>query len=160
MDCEASCVSPANPIVAENCRHGSAPTEWDVNGAGDPTIQGFATRISIQRGELITFKIDTDATLYDIIIYRLGYYGGLGARQVGQVRPSAALPQVQPNCTFEAETRLVDCDNWAVSASWRAPSDAVSGLYIARLTRPEAPSTWRTDNSQASQSVSQPVTVV
>ena len=35
-----------NQIALENERPGSPSTEWDVNGAGDPTIQGFATDIS------------------------------------------------------------------------------------------------------------------
>ncbi len=33
------------------------------------------------------------------------------------------------------DTGLVDCGNWAVSASWAVPSDAVSGVYIAQLVR-------------------------
>ena len=32
-------------------------------------------------------------------------------------------------------THLVDCANWAESARWTIPSDAVSGLYFARLVR-------------------------
>ena len=143
------CDHPANVIVAENCKPGAPSTEWDVNGAGDPTIQGFATSISIDRGEVVSFKIDTDASAFEIDIYRLGYYGGHGARHIGSVIPSVSLPQVQPECLRENTTRLVDCGNWAVSASWQAPADAVSGLYIARLTRPEPPGTWRNDNSQA-----------
>src|SRR6266542_3151732 len=30
---------------------------------------------------------------------------------------------------------LVDCGNWAVSASWAVPSTAVSGIYFAKLVR-------------------------
>ena len=44
------CATPANPIVAENCLAGTRPSEWDISGAGDPTIQGFATDISVDRG--------------------------------------------------------------------------------------------------------------
>ena len=32
-------------------------------------------------------------------------------------------------------TGLVDCGNWAVSASWTVPGTAVSGVYIAHLIR-------------------------
>jgi hypothetical protein len=39
----ASCTNPANRIVAENCKPGNPSTEWDINGSGDPHIQGFAT---------------------------------------------------------------------------------------------------------------------
>ena len=67
-----------NAIVSENALAGNLPSEWDVSGVGDPTIQGFATDISVNRGSTISFKIKTDAR-YHIDIYRLGYYGGRGA---------------------------------------------------------------------------------
>ncbi|WP_419164913.1 hypothetical protein [Candidatus Palauibacter sp.] len=34
------CASPANEIVAENCLEGHPPTEWDINGYGDPEHPG------------------------------------------------------------------------------------------------------------------------
>ena len=58
------CDTPANEIVAENCLPGSPPSVWDVNGAGDPTIQGFATDISVDQGGTVDFKIDTTSTDY------------------------------------------------------------------------------------------------
>ena len=42
-----SCASPANPIEAENCLAGNPASQWDISGAGDSTIQGFATDISV-----------------------------------------------------------------------------------------------------------------
>ena len=86
-------------IAAENALPGNPPSEWDVSGAGDLSIQGFATDISVNRGETIDFKIDTTATAYDIKIYRLGYYRGNGARLVaydlgGHGHQSAGMPHV------------------------------------------------------------------
>ena len=66
---------------------------------------------------------------------RLGYYAGRGARLVATVQPSVALPQTQPNPISDAATGLIDCGNWAESASWSIPPDATSGLYIAKLVR-------------------------
>ena len=51
--------APANAIEAENCLPGNPPSEWDVSGAGDPTLQGFATDISVDQGETVSFKVDT-----------------------------------------------------------------------------------------------------
>ena len=34
-------MSALSAIVAENCKAGSPSTEWDINGAGDPEIQGL-----------------------------------------------------------------------------------------------------------------------
>ncbi len=115
---------------------GHPPAEWDdFDGAGDDDIQGFATDISVNVGQRIDFKIDTNASAYTIDIYRIGYYDGDGARKITSVTPSATLPQNQPNCITDVATELYDCGNWAVSASWNVPTTAVSGVYIARLHR-------------------------
>ena len=133
----ARCVlAQSNPIVVENAKPGNPPSQWDVSGSGDPSIQGFATDISVNRGQTIRFKIKTNATNYRLDIYRLGYYGGSGARLVaGNVLPTASLPQNQPNPITNSSTGLIDCGNWAESASWAVPADATSGVYIAKLIR-------------------------
>src|SRR6267378_245471 len=60
----APCDSPVNTIVAENCLAGNPASEWDVSGAGDSSIQGFATDISVNRGQTVSFKVKTPATDY------------------------------------------------------------------------------------------------
>src|SRR4051794_4149943 len=50
-----------NPIVCENAEIGASSDEWDVSGAGDSTLQGFATEISVNRGDTIHFKVSTTA---------------------------------------------------------------------------------------------------
>jgi Bacterial Ig domain len=125
----------SNEIVEENMLPGSPKSEWDVQGAGDPNIQGFATDISVDQGQTVDFKVKTSANDYRLDIYRMGYYGGDGARKVDTVHPSAQLPQNQPDCQNEATTGLVDCGNWGVSASWDMPANAVSGIYFAKLVR-------------------------
>ncbi|WP_146605756.1 DUF4082 domain-containing protein [Micromonospora craterilacus] len=129
------CNPVVNPIVCENSKSGTPASVWDIDGSGDPSIQGFATDISVNAGQRIDFKIKTNAAAYTIGIYRLGWYGGNGARKVADVNPSASLPQTQPDCITDAATALFDCGNWAVSAFWNVPSTAVSGVYIARLQR-------------------------
>lgn len=129
------CNSAANPIVCENALSGTDPAVWDIDGAGDDTIQGFSTDISVNIGGSIGFKIDTNARAYTIQIFRTGYYQGLGARKIADVTPSASLPQTQPQCYWDATTELTDCGNWNLSASWTVPPSAVSGVYIALLTR-------------------------
>lgn len=122
-----------NPIVCENQNAGT--TAWGISGNGDLTIQGFATDISVNIGQTISFKIDTPASKYHVDIYRLGYYQGNGGRFITRIQPSASLPQSQPACLKDPATNLADCGNWAVSASWQIPSTAVSGLYLAVPTR-------------------------
>jgi len=124
-----------NAITQENCLTGNPSSEWDINGAGDSSIQGFATQISVNRGSTVQFKVSTNATNYRFDIYRMGYYGGMGARKITSVNPSASLPQNQPSCLTQASTGLIDCGNWAVSGSWTVPSTATSGIYFAKVVR-------------------------
>ncbi|WP_207211750.1 DUF4082 domain-containing protein [Promicromonospora panici] len=131
----APCDPGGNPVVCENSKPGTSPQVWDIEGAGDPSIQGFATEMSVDAGSRVAFKIDTDARAYTIDIYRTGWYQGLGARKVAQVAPSATLPQRQPECAWSEPVELVDCGSWAVSAAWDVPATAVSGVYVAHLTR-------------------------
>jgi hypothetical protein len=130
------CASPVtNPVACENTLPGNPASEWDIVGSGSAAIQGFATDISVNRGDTVHFKVDTAATACRLDIYRLGYYGGLGARKVAAVVPAAALPQAQPAGIADNSTGLLDCGNWLESASWTLPASSVSGLYIAKLVR-------------------------
>lgn len=133
-----SCTTPANQIEAENCLPGNPSSQWDTFGDGDPSIQGFAADISVNAGQTVSFKINTDARAYNIEIYRMGYYAGMGARLITTIKPSATLPQSQPACKTDTSTGLVDCGNWAISASWAVPSTSVSGIYFAHLVRTDS----------------------
>jgi hypothetical protein len=129
----------ANPVACENQLPGDPASDWQVVGAGDSTIQGFATSMSVNVGQTESFKVSTPSTSYHIDILRLGYYGGDGARMIqANIKPTATLPQTQPACMAQAGTGLIDCGNWGVSASWTVPSTAVSGVYIAHLVRDDA----------------------
>ncbi len=128
-----------NPIVCENSLPGDPPSDWEVTGAGDSSIQGFATQMGVNVGQTEYFKISTPSTAYHIDILRLGYYGGDGARLIASdIKPSVSLPQTQPACDTSSSTGEIDCGNWGVSASWTVPTTAVSGLYIAHLVRDDS----------------------
>ena len=134
----------ANEIVVENAKPGNPASEWDVQGAGDPTIQGFATRMSVDQGGTVDFKIDLDSpgagttVDYRIDIYRLGYYGGAGARKVATIDAAATIAKNQDDCTFSATNgNLLDCGNWNVSASWPVPADQFAAGYRRPQPGPE-----------------------
>lgn len=125
----------AAAIIAENALQGTSSDEWDISGSGSANIQGYAAQFSVNIGERVDFKVDTDASDYRIDVYRMGYYNGLGARKVATINPNASLANNQPNPLQDFQTGLVDAGNWRVSASWNVPPTAVSGVYIAKLTR-------------------------
>ncbi|MDR9784982.1 DUF4082 domain-containing protein [Rhizobium redzepovicii] len=130
----AAAVTP-NKIALENLKQGNPISEWGLEGDGGGTIQGFATEISTNIGQTVDFKIATDSTHYRIDIYRMGYYGGAGARKVDSIEQQLTTAQIQPHPIVDMSLGLIDCGNWSVSASWQIPSDAVSGVYFAKLVR-------------------------
>ena len=143
----AECSSPANEIVAENCQPGTPRSVWDLpfttmaDAAGDPTIQGFTTEFSVNRSSAgtptrVRFKVSTTAPSYRLEIYRMGYYGGMGARWMGTVNNPQGVNQ--PNCLFQESTGLSDCGNWSVTDTWDVPAGAVSGIYFAKAIRSDA----------------------
>src|SRR5215472_14144262 len=81
----AAAAGPCGPpvvsvIACENTLPGDPTSDWQVSGQGDTAIQGFATQMSVQPGQTISFKINsTNVTKYHIDILRLGYYQGNGA---------------------------------------------------------------------------------
>ena len=111
----APCDPPIqNPIVCENSKPGNPQSEWDVSGGGRSQHPGLRHRHQRQpRRRRSTSRSTPPSTAYHLDIYRMGYYGGDGARKVATVTPSATLPQTQPDCLDDATTGLIDCGNWA-----------------------------------------------
>jgi Bacterial Ig domain len=145
QDAFAPCPNVPNPIACENLKPGSSRSEWDT--FADQSVQGFATRQSAKRGEVVEFKVKTDPDVnsFDIVIYRLGYYKGLGARKISTIFnvPSRRQPQCQiirspssdPKTDAKNFAAFHDCGNWAVSATWTVPQNATSGVYVAKIIR-------------------------
>jgi N,N-dimethylformamidase beta subunit-like protein/uncharacterized protein DUF4082/Big-like domain-containing protein len=148
------CGAGSNPIVCENSKTGTPMSDWfSPNAYGN--VQGFSSQMSVQARDTVQFKVQSPAA-YHVEIYRLGYYGGDGARlmstaaQTAQTYPANftrdgtpgsppdntvvdGTPNGKPLKCSTNGTGLVDCGNWPVTASWTVPSDAVSGLYIANF---------------------------
>ena len=136
----ATTCDAGNEIACENQKPGNPESEWQIGGNGDGSIQGFATQISVDKGQTVGFKVDTDAADYRLDIYRLGWYGGNGARKVATVQPSATLPQIQP-CVPDR------CDNEAARLRQLGAVCFLGGArerclgYLHRAAR--APERWR-----------------
>jgi hypothetical protein len=149
------CDPGGNPVVCENSKPGAASSEWDVSGGGDTSVEGFATDMSVDAGDTVRFKVKADAD-YTVDIYRIGYYGGDGARKVASVPRTG--PLTQPSCLTEEETGLVDCGNWSVSAAWSVPVNAVSGVYVANLVRTDTGGNNQRPSSSSSATMRAPPT--
>jgi hypothetical protein len=65
-------------------------------------------------------------------LYRVGWYGGSGARQIlGGTVPSVSQ---QADCPMQAVTGLIRC-TWTPTFSFTLPQDAISGTYLVKALR-------------------------
>lgn len=97
-------------------------------------IEGYASRASVAPGESLTLHVSTPSRRFDTRIYRLGWYGGAGARLMGLVRGTPGGLRATPRP--RAGDGLVEC-RWPASLRFRIGTDWPGGVYLARLTIPK-----------------------
>lgn len=123
----------ASTITLENARPGQS--DWILTDPADHEVEGYASATSIDRGEQVRFYIHSTDPAVTIAIYRMGWYGGSGARLV---RSGITIPGVrQPMPIADPISGLIECD-WQVSYTLTTAShdrtDWLSGVYLAKLT--------------------------
>src|SRR5262245_7873550 len=128
---------PDNRLKVENEREGTA--DWQLTYVKfdakakyrQSLIEGYCTRTSVAAGEKIGLCVSTDpASAFTIDLYRLGYYGGAGARLVKSLGPFDGKPQPVPPV---GEKRLRECQ-WEPAVTLEVPKDWPSGVYLAKLS--------------------------
>lgn len=124
-----------NVIQTENARPGT--TNWQItNLSNNHEIEGYASLTSVNRGGSITFYVNSSDPNYTLQVYRMGWYGGLGGRDMG-INVTLAR-QAQPLPTINATTGLIECA-WSPSYTLTIPNDPdhsvwASGVYLVKLT--------------------------
>jgi hypothetical protein len=117
-------------IVAENQQAGDE--NWVItNYLGD--VEAFAFPPNLNLGETVNFYVNTNAARFDMYIYRVGYYGGTGARLVKTVKDVKGA--AQPNPQFDRVKGLYSCSNWSISYMLEVPAEWTSGVYFAKIVR-------------------------
>jgi N,N-dimethylformamidase beta subunit-like protein len=146
-------VAAAITIAIENQRPGTR--DWEiVTPALHREIEGYASKTSVNAGDAIDLFVSTSAPRYTIDLFRMGWYGGAGARRVAG--PIARDGIVQPPPAIDAATGLIEC-RWRdpVRVETRDESGPwTTGVYLARLTAPGGEQSFivfvvRDDDAQA-----------
>ena len=132
---------PTNPIVLENQLTGNPQSEWDVTGSGDPTIQGFATDISVNKGGRSRSR--SSCSPPSSAATSSTSTASATTRAWARARVATAVPtaqqiidsQNQPACL---QRRRAPASSTAATGASPATFDTTrltSGIYIARLRR-------------------------
>src|SRR5499427_6714085 len=124
----------ANPVQRENSRPGTPG--WEIPASAGTVITGYASETSVAPGQSFHLHVAAPpGSRYRVLVYRLGWYRGVGGRLVkcvpGCRSSQAAIAQPPPTAPGSA-TGLFRAP-WRVTDRVEIPPDAVSGYYEAKL---------------------------
>jgi sugar lactone lactonase YvrE len=136
----AACSSPApvhhaprapDAISVENQRPGDP--SWPLDNPGDEhELEAYGKQITLHPGDTLDVAVHASAPRQVTwTLYRLGWYGGPGARRVDGGGPIDAAPQ--PACPRDPVTARIECA-WSTSFSIAIAKDALGGVYLIKLT--------------------------
>jgi hypothetical protein len=116
-------------VAVENRRPGTAG--WRITRLGPPeAIQGWTDQVSAAAGERVRLYVSTTARRFQVEAYRMGWYGGHGARLVWRSQPLVGRRQPPPTLTPETNMVATHWPSWAPT-----PSTATSGWSDPRPGR-------------------------
>jgi hypothetical protein len=124
-------------VAAENRRSGTRGWRLpgpaaDIGGLRRGDVSGYVAEEAISPGQTERVYVSAPGSArVRIAVFRIGWYGGTGGREVLISRPLPAGSQ--PRCIHRAATGLTECD-WRPTLSFRVPAGLPSGIYIARLS--------------------------
>ncbi|MDP9237801.1 MAG: hypothetical protein M3P30_10500 [Chloroflexota bacterium] len=133
----------AGAIARENAK--PAATDWHIDRpALNGEIEAYAGEVSLQAGETLDLYVSTKiaGAKYEADVYRMGWYGGAGARNVRSIKnidgenqgrwdPLRGLQDCK-SCKVDADTLLVEA-NWKRSLQIKVDKDWISGYYLVKL---------------------------
>lgn len=104
--------------------------DWRLRSAGpDTAVLGYADRVSVTPGEECGLYVSTTAASFRVSAFRIGWYGGAGARRVWTSERVRGRVQAEP--TVVPGTRTVRAD-WRRSLSF-GTEGWPEGAYLLRL---------------------------
>ncbi len=115
-------------VVAENAKPGT--TAWKIGAQAGATITGYADHTSAATGDTVKLFVSTAAPSFHVEAYRMGYYGGTGARLIWRSGPVTGT--VQPPCPVTPGINMVSCA-WTPSLSVPITPAWVQGDYLLKL---------------------------
>src|SRR5437588_7427968 len=124
----ATSPTAANPVQRENSRPGTPG--WEIPAGAGTVITGYASETSVAPGQSFHLHVAAPpGSRYRVLVYRLGWYRGIGGRLVMCVpgcRSSHAAISQPPPTTPGSVTGLFRAP-WLATDRVEIPPDAIPG---------------------------------
>jgi len=136
----SGCIAAADavaPSAAEMESAGKAVAALQLTDpATDGEIEGYASAVSVNRGEDIKLYVNTKEPTYSVEVLRIGWYGGRGMKRMMAAVTRRGLAQAAP--IVDSASGLIECD-WQDPYTLHVPDSDdpsvwPSGIYVAKLT--------------------------
>ncbi|WP_020388556.1 N,N-dimethylformamidase beta subunit family domain-containing protein [Kribbella catacumbae] len=128
------CPSSWPSTVVENVRPGTA--DWVIPSSMNGALAAYLTQTSATCGDVVDIKV-TSGNPVSIVAYRMGYYQGLGAREIWRQDGVPTVVQAAPTTGGTANgnsLRMTSAAHWTTTASIPVNATWVPGVYLIKVS--------------------------
>ncbi|WP_344220650.1 N,N-dimethylformamidase beta subunit family domain-containing protein [Kribbella sancticallisti] len=130
----AGCPTSWPSTTVENARPGTAA--WVIPASMNGKLAAFLSKVSATCGDTLDLKV-TSGKPVSVIAYRMGYYQGLGAREVWRQENVATVVQPAPVTGGTANgkpLRMTSAAHWTKTLSIPIGSAWAPGTYLIKIS--------------------------
>jgi hypothetical protein len=121
-------IQDPNRVAKENELPGT--TDWKIAQASS-VMHAFASPYSVLPGDTVNVMVNSTKPWFTANVYRLGWYGGAGAREV--LALARTNVSAQPDVVRVNDTNMVYAP-WSPTTSFVVGEDWTTGVYLVKLT--------------------------
>src|SRR3954447_18698043 len=131
----AGCPSAWATTTAENAKAGTGA--WVIPDNMNGTLAAYLTEVSATCGDTVDVKV-TSGNPVSVVAYRMGYYAGLGAREVWRQDDVPTLVQDKPTTGGTSADgkplRMTSAAHWTKTLTIPVDKDWVPGTYLIKVS--------------------------
>jgi hypothetical protein len=121
--------------TTENAKSGTG--EWVIPASMDGPLAAYLTEVSATCGDTVDLKV-TSGNPVSVVAYRMGYYAGLGAREIWRQDDVPTVVQEAPTTGGTSadgkSLRMTSAANWTKTLSIPVDKDWVPGTYLIKVS--------------------------
>ncbi|TCM50300.1 N,N-dimethylformamidase beta subunit family domain-containing protein [Kribbella sp. VKM Ac-2568] len=130
----AGCPTAWPSTTAENAKPGTGG--WVIPTSMNGTLAAYLTEVSATCGDTVDLKV-TSGNPVSVVAYRMGYYQGLGAREIWRQNAVPTVVQPAPVTGGTANgnpLRMTSAAHWSKTLSILVDSAWVPGTYLIKVS--------------------------
>jgi hypothetical protein len=131
----AGCPDSWPTTTAENAKAGT--DDWVIPTTMDGPLAAYLTKVSATCGDTVDLKV-TSGNPVSVVAYRMGYYAGLGAREVWRQDDVPTVVQDKPTTGGTSadgkSLRMTSAAHWTKTLTIPVDKDWVPGTYLIKVS--------------------------